>query len=309
MVGGGARAWWVGAVACAAAGALAHAAAPAAFPVPPFAAELQQGSTDPTVYVLQGLLQRTAGGGALPATGYFGPETAAALRAYQSSVGLPATGALDATTAATMMGNTSLTEDGYVDDGRAPQELGYSYKILVPVYRNRSVETTASLIAANGSVLFQFTVRAHGVNYWDENSPWPNFNNSGWGLNEFSGDGDTPTGLSEADLNSPEDDPLEFGPYPINRMVQGLRGNAAFLVPLVRDGILMHTGEWANVSSWQPPQPMPNSNGCIHAWPQSIYTVWQTLIALGVQVRNNTNGQLPYPYKPQGLFSVFLLDP
>lgn len=26
------------------------------------------------------------------------------------------------------------------------------------------------------------------------------------------------------DLNSPEDDPKSFGPYPVNRAVQGLRG-------------------------------------------------------------------------------------
>ena len=34
----------------------------------------------------------------------------------------------------------------------------------------------------------------------------------------------------------------------------------------IRGGILMHTGEWANYSDWQPPLPMPNSLGCIHAW-------------------------------------------
>jgi len=34
----------------------------------------------------------------------------------------------------------------------------------------------------------------------------------------------------------------------------------------IRGGILMHTGEWANYSDWQPPMPMPNSLGCIHAW-------------------------------------------
>jgi hypothetical protein len=53
---------------------------------------------------------------------------------------------------------------------------------------------------------------------------------------------------------------------------------------------------------------MPNSEGCIHSWPQNIYNVWQLLLSLGVQVRNNTNGALPYPYKPQGLLSVELVD-
>ena len=101
----------------------------------------------------------------------------------------------------------------------------------------------------------------------------------------------------EFDLNSPESDPKEYGcdprscilagvsaletclsrvslslrsPYPVNRAVAGLRGNAAWLMKndasTIRGGILMHTGEWANYSDWQPPLPMPNSLGCIHAW-------------------------------------------
>jgi hypothetical protein len=39
-----------------------------------------------------------------------------------------------------------------------------------------------------------------------------------------------------------------------------------------------------------------------------IKTVWTTLVGLGVEVRPNTNGALPYPYKPQGLLSVELVD-
>lgn len=154
-----------------------------------------------------------------------------------------------------------------------------------------------------------------------------------------SGDGNTPTGLIEFDLNSPEDDPQLFGPYPVNRAVQvcadarlaaapgavhaaartnmlprtcgggggaqGIRGNAAWLIPNIRDGILMHTGAWPG---WAPPMVMPNSEGCIHAWPASIERVWHTLVGLGVQVRPNTDGKLPYPYKPQGLLSVALID-
>ena len=109
----------------------------------------------------------------------------------------------------------------------------------------------------------------------------------------FSSDGNTPTGLTMFDLNSPEDDPKLFGPYPVNRAVLGLRGNAAFLIPNIRNGILMHTGQWPG---WAAPEAMPNSSGCIHAWPQVIEKVWQTLVDLGVQVRPNTNGKLPYPY-------------
>ena len=131
------------------------------------------------------------------------------------------------------------------------------------------------------------------------------------------------------------------------------QGNAAFLIPNIRDGILMHTGEWPG---WAPPEVMPNSegklpqlrctpteapvtalfvrlcsngclclrmhglcfyvcldiawllSGCIHSWPESIKEVWQTLVSLGVDVRPNTDGKLPYPYKPQGLLSIQLMD-
>jgi len=47
----------------------------------------------------------------------------------------------------------------------------------------------------------------------------------------------------------------------------------------------------------------------VHAYPESIYTVWQILTNdLGVAVRPNTDGQLPYPYKPQGLLSIECVD-
>jgi hypothetical protein len=81
--------------------------------------------------------------------------------------------------------------------------------------------------------------------------------------------------------------PKLYGPYPVNRAVQGisvsaaqssvarststatandsgtavllfLQGNAAWLIPNIRDGILMHTGEWPG---WTPPMAMPNSAG------------------------------------------------
>lgn len=46
-----------------------------------------------------------------------------------------------------------------------------------------------------------------------------------------------------------------------------------------------------------------------HAWPESIKTVWQILVNdLGVVVNPNTNGALPYPYKPQGLLSIQQID-
>jgi hypothetical protein len=51
-----------------------------------------------------------------------------------------------------------------------------------------------------------------------------------------------------------------------------------------RGGILLHTGNWSSVSKWTPDQPMPNSNGCIHAHPDAIRRVWQLLVGLGVEV-------------------------
>ena len=112
------------------------------------------------------------------------------------------------------------------------------------------------------------------------------------------------------DLNSPEPYPKPYGPYPINRAVNGLEGNARFVLTgnrstLMRNGILMHTGEWDN---WAPGQPMPNSDGCIHIYPEMCKKVWHLLVGLGVKVRKNPFGTLPYPFQPQGLLSVECLD-
>ena len=189
-----------------------------------------------------------------------------------------------------------MEDDGYVDDGTIPE--GVLYKVHIPVYSNRSIETQARLLAANGTTLLTFTVRTHGQN-----------DAQGVTLDQFSGDGVTPTGLTLFDLNSPEDDPKSFGIWPVSRAVVGLRGNAAYAITgepstLFRNGILMHTGQW---QGWDPSQPMPNSHGCIHGHPDDIKAVWQLLVELGVVVRNNTDGALPYPYKPQGLLSVELI--
>eukprot|EP01104_Vermistella_antarctica_P019067 TRINITY_DN72_c2_g1_i2.p1 TRINITY_DN72_c2_g1~~TRINITY_DN72_c2_g1_i2.p1 ORF type:complete len:147 (-),score=9.90 TRINITY_DN72_c2_g1_i2:526-966(-) len=143
--------------------------------------------------------------------------------------------------------------------------------------------------------LHQFTVRTHG-----QDDPY-----TGLAYNEFAPDGSTPTGLMTLDLNSPESNATLFGPYPINRAVTGIEGNA-FTISNIRDGILVHTGEWAG---WTPSMPMPDSHGCVHAHPTDIKAVWQILTTqLGVQVRNNTGGALPYPYSPQGLLSIELID-
>jgi len=181
--------------------------------------------------------------------------------------------------------------DGYKDDGKILP--GYKYKVLISVSRNRTKEATANLYDANLKLVYQFHVRLHGQ----------------IGKNQLCTNGDTPSGLALFDLNSPEDNPKVYGPYPVNRVVAGLAGNAKMLLinseNTIRSGILLHTGDWNN---WQPPQPMPNSNGCIHTWPKMCYDVWQQLEALGVNVRPNTDGKLPYPYAPQGLISIQEVD-
>jgi hypothetical protein len=177
-----------------------------------------------------------------------------------------------------------------------PLPSGFKYAVLVPVLANRSVETMASLLDADGNVNFTFRVRAHGHDFPA---------GSGQQLNQFGSSGATPTGLSMFDLNSPESNPKLYGPYPVNRATVGLEGNAALLLPTMRNGILMHTGEWPG---WQPGDPFPNSAGCIHAAPASIERVWKTLVDWGVKVMPNTNGVLPYPYNAQGLLAVYEVD-
>ena len=137
-------------------------------------------------------------------------------------------------------------------------------------------------------------------------NPWPTFNSAGFGLNQFASDGNTPTGLFELDLNSPESEPKFYGPYPVNRVVAGLAGNGKWLVPALRYGVLIHTGEWAQYAGWAPPAPMPNSNGCVHTWPENVHAIWQLLVQhCGVQVRTNPGGAQPYPFKSQGLLQVY----
>jgi len=271
---------------------------------PPFDRVLALGDAGQDVFILQNLIRNNNQSIVLQnASAVFDNATQAAVVALQQAWGLSATGVADATTLATVL--TQLSWDRYVDDGRPASARGYAYKILVPVHRNRSLETTAELQAANGTVLYRFQVRAHGYNSCQCDDDWPNFHNDNPGLNMFTSNGNTVTGLIMADLNSPEPDPKSYGPYPINRAVQGLEGNAAWLVPNIRDGLLLHTGEWPN---WSPGEPMPNSEGCMHAYPESIDTIYKTLVSLGVVVHTNPGGVLPYPYKSQGLFSIYQVD-
>lgn len=139
------------------------------------------------------------------------------MKAFQAAAGVQVDGEVGPVTAAAVL--SQLSADGYKDDGKPPSATGHLYKLHVPVHTNRSIETTATLYGANGTALFSFTVRAHGHNYAGDPAVWPNFNES-IGLNSFSPDGATPTGLAEFDLNAPEGEPKFYGPYPVNRMVR-----------------------------------------------------------------------------------------
>jgi len=194
--------------------------------------------------------------------------------------------------------------DNYTDNGTSARLLGnYKYKFLFQVFNNRSYETKAYLYNADNVLLYQFIARLHGYALTGNNT-WPDYTQD-VGLNMFSTYGSTPTGFMEVDLNSPEPNPAVYGPYPVNRFINGQRGNAEFLMTptgSVRNGILLHTGEWPG---WEPYMDMPNSEGCIHGHPDDIKNIWEILVSqCGVEVRDNPYGQQPYPYQPQGVASI-----
>ena len=211
---------------------LAHAAAlaaAAAMPLP-FTRVLSLQSpclSGSDVLLLQHLLQRSAAGPPPNITDCYDTATASAVHAFQTLRGLSATGTLDNVTAASVL--SELGRDHFVDDDTPPAQLGFLYKLRVTLYANRSIETNATLIAGNGTPLFSFRVRGHGVDVAGTSPAWPYFNSCCDGANGFAGNGNTPTGLATFDLNSPEDEPEVYGPYPVNRMVQGLKGNALFV--------------------------------------------------------------------------------
>ena len=108
-------------------------------------------------------------------------------------------------------------------------------------------EGSPSLLPTSSQVLFTFPVRArgHSADTQGRSVPqtWPSYDSRTSGLTQFASGGMTPTGLVAVDPNSPESSPTVYGPYPITRFVAGLAGNAAVLLPHLRNGILIHTGE------------------------------------------------------------------
>merc|ERR1712070_794145 len=135
-------------------------------------------------------------------------------------------GSIDSITASKLLELHSL--DHYVNSGKPAKAYNYlygnytyKYKIDIEVYSNRSIESLATLFDAENNQLYQFSVRLHGYRDDDVTYDRPDWSYD-YGLNEFTTNGATPTGLFEIDLNSPEPSPEEYGPYPINRVVRGV---------------------------------------------------------------------------------------
>ncbi|XP_031568278.1 uncharacterized protein LOC116302981 [Actinia tenebrosa] len=250
------------------------------------------------VMILQSLLARCPSVTSIKTTGAFDQQTQTALADFQRINHVNNSGKLDIKSATLVL--DQLMYDGYKDDGKIPK--GYKFKLYIPVHKDRNIETTATLYDSNYQVRYRFLVRTHG-----------HITDTGEELNQLTTDGNTPTGLATFDLNSPEPNPVLFGPYPVVRQVKGLEGNVAIgpdeentFIPYIRYGILLHTGEWKN---WNSSRPMPNSNGCIHAHPTDLQKVDEILTKdLGVTVRSNPFGTIPYPYQPQGLLSIEQID-
>jgi len=259
------------------------------------------------VIIAQTLLKRDAAvGSTLSVTGTFDKDTEAATIAFQNANSFKGTGILDSASASLLI--AKYEADGYKDSGFTAASMGYMYKVHIPVHSNRSIETDATLYDKDNNVLLTFRVRTHGHRITGTQA-WPDYGNGDVGLNQFTSSGNTVTGLVEIDLNTPEPDPAVYGPWPVNRIVRGLDGNAATLLPNIRDGLLIHTGNWTTDSvDWNPTLDMPNSSGCIHGHPSDVEKIYQILEGLGVKANENTFSGKNYPYTPQGIAVIELID-
>lgn len=194
----------------------------------PFTRELTL--TDPLesgndVLIAQTLLVRDiAVNPKLSISGIYDKDTAQATTDFQTAHNLKGTGTLDSSTAQLLL--DLHTNDNYKDTGFTAASMGYLYKVHIPVHNNRSIETYATLYDKDNKILLRFRVRTHGHRGDDSTQAWPDYGNGDVGLSQFASSGNTVTGLVEIDLNTPEPDPALYGPWPINRIVRGLDGNA-----------------------------------------------------------------------------------
>lgn len=267
----------------------------------PFYRELKLSSPEMTgsdVIIAQNLLLRDSAVSEFNPNGVYSDTSDQATRNFQEAHGLDVSGVVNEETAALLLELHSA--DGVKDTGFTAASMGYLYKFFIPVYKNRSIESAGVLYDKNNKILLTFPVRTHGHRDDGSSAEWPDMGNGDYGLNQFSSNGATVTGIVEVDLNSPEPDPALYGPWPVNRVVRGLEGNGVFLLPNIRDGILLHTGNWTS-GGWTPYSPMPNSAGCMHSYPEHVERIYQALVREGVVVNENTFSGKNYPYKPQGI--------
>lgn len=136
------------------------------------------------------------------ATSTFDESISEATKAFQSSQGIDSTGIIESVTAQLLL--DLYSDDGFKDTGFTASSLGYLYKIHIPVYSNRSIETTGTLYDADNTVLLTFPARTHGYRDDGSHEDWPDFGDGDVGLNQFTSNGMTITGLIEIDLNSAE---------------------------------------------------------------------------------------------------------
>lgn len=260
------------------------------------------------VYIAQNLLVRDSSVTNLEINGEYDKDTVAAVAAFQTAHALTVSGNLEAASAQELLNLHSF--DGTQDTGFTAKSMGYKYKVSVPVHSNRSMETTGTLFDDSNNILLTFKVRTHGHRDDGTSEAWPDFGSSppDVGLNQFSSSGATVTGIVEVDLNSPEPNPQMYGPWPVNRVVRGLQGNAAWLLPTIRDGLLIHTGNWTTAAHgvFDPlTMDMPNSSGCLHAHPNDIERIYKALVGIGVEVNENPFTGKNYPFKPQGVAVIY----
>ena len=129
------------------------------------------------VTILQHLLSRAPDGCALAkVTGLYDSATAVSLACFAG------TAVLDMPAAHLVL--SGLSSDGYQDDGTPASALGYKYTIVLPVHRNRSVETHATLLDAHNTVLHRFIARTHGLDVDAagrpiNERPWPDYSDAG----------------------------------------------------------------------------------------------------------------------------------
>ena len=232
------------------------------------------------IIILQNLLKQNEYD--IYVTGIYDYQSEFIIKKFQKEYNIKSNGIVDKTTASMVL--DKLSNDNYKDNNVTANELGYFYKIYIPIFNNRSIETEGILYDKYNNILHRFITRTKGQE------------------NQFTTNGNTPTGLSVIDFNTPEQDISSFGPYNLNRIVQGLDGNAKFLIPSLRNGLLLHSGAW----DLPKPSPiMPNSNGCIHIHDNDMKIIAQILKEkLDIKLHNNTYGKWPYPFQAQGIISI-----